>query len=628
VYKALSNIEAEVFVVDNNSVDGSVALIEEKFPEVKLISNKTNNGFAVANNQAIRLAQGKYILLLNPDTVVQENTFSKCISFMEMNPQAGALGIKMFDGKGIFLPESKRALPTPMVAFYKLFGLAKLFPQSKKFGQYHLTYLDKNQNHEVPVLSGAYVLLRKEVLDKIGLLDETFFMYGEDIDLSYRVTQAGYKNFYFADSSIIHYKGESTKKASVNYVIVFYKAMAIFANKHFSKGNAQLFSAIINFAIFIRAAMALSSRFLKQLIFPSIDFILILTGLYLCKNVYELKFKLYPNFYSKEILDLFFPLYTSLWMLFVYLSGGYDKPLQLKKIIRGLAIGSAFILIVYSLLPSHYRFSRALILIGSFYALCVYLSSRFIYHKLKIKQFIFSNSKQNARIAIVGSAAEYERVNSILNNTNINPDLVGFVNTEEKQSDNKNFIGNFDQILEIVEIHHISEIIFCAKNISSQNIIEKMSVLVTQGLEFKIAAPESLSIIGSNSIDTAGDLYRIDINNVGKAENKRSKRIFDFTASLFLLLFFWIFIFFQKNKINFLKNIFNVLIGSYTWVGYGKATRKDLPWLRPSVLSPAKELQGQINDERINKALLNYAKDYQMEKDLKLMIKFINNLDA
>ncbi|NBQ48979.1 MAG: glycosyltransferase family 2 protein, partial [Sphingobacteriia bacterium] len=213
VFKATEHLESEVFVVDNNSVDGSAALIRERFPQVIFIQNSQNLGFSAANNQALRLAQGKYALLLNPDTVVQEDTFTKTLAFMDAHPDAGGLGIRMVDGKGCFLPESKRGLPTPAVAFYKIFGLAKLFPQSQTFGQYHLTYLDKEKTQPVEILSGAFMLMRKEALDKAGLLDETFFMYGEDIDLSYRLTRAGYQNYYFADSSIIHYKGESTKKS-------------------------------------------------------------------------------------------------------------------------------------------------------------------------------------------------------------------------------------------------------------------------------------------------------------------------------------------------------------------------------------------------------------------------------
>jgi len=612
--------------VDNNSVDGSVSLIREKFPKVNLILNKTNAGFSVANNQAIRASTGKYVLLLNPDTVVQEDTFEKTLAFMDSHPEAGGLGIKMLDGKGTFLPESKRGLPTPSVAFYKIFGLARLFPGSKKFGQYHLTYLDKNETHPVDVLSGAFMLMRKEALDKVGLLDETFFMYGEDIDLSYRITQGGYKNYYFAESSIIHYKGESTKKSSVNYVIVFYKAMAIFAKKHFSQGNARLFNILIYFAIYLRAGAAILVRFAKQLFYPAIDFILILVGLYFCKNIYEIRFKLYPNFYSSEIIDLFFPIYTLTWMIFVYLSGGYDVPTSLRKIIRGILTGSAFILIIYSILPEHYRFSRALILIGSVYALLVYLSTRVVYHFLKIKRFKLGGHRAHARIAIIGSEPEFNRVNGLLKETNINSEFIGFISNENNGVKNEAYIGHLQQIDEAIDIHEINEIIFCARDISSREIIDKMISLVTKGVEFKIAPPESLSIIGSNSIDTAGDLYVIDVNNVGRPENKRNKRFTDILVSFFFLFFFWIFIWFQEHKVNFIGNIFKVLFGFYSWVGYGKGIRKDLPSLRPSVLTPADNLKGKITEDRINKAFLNYSKDYRTENDLRIILNGIKHL--
>lgn len=609
-------------------MDGSIGLLKEKFPQVKLIENKTNAGFSVANNQAIKVSTGKYILLLNPDTVVQEDTFEKCLAFMDAHPDAGGLGIKMLNGKGAFLPESKRGLPTPAVAFYKIFGLAKLFPHSKKFGQYHLTYLDKNKNHSVEVLSGAFMLMRKEALDKVGLLDETFFMYGEDIDLSYRITQAGYKNYYFAESSIIHYKGESTKKSSVNYVIVFYKAMAIFAKKHFSQNNAQIFNLLIHLAIYLRAGMALLVRLVKQLFFPAIDFALILMGLYFCKTIYEIKFKLYPNFYSKEILDFFFPLYTLVWMFFVYLSGGYDVPTRLRKILRGVLAGSAFILIIYSLLPAHYRFSRALILIGSAYALLTYILTRTAYHLLKIKRFKLGGIKAHARIAIVGSESEFKRVNELLKETNINSEFIGFISNESNGVKNPNYIGHLSQIDEAIDIHQLNEIIFCARDISSQEIINKMISLVTNGIEFKIAPPESLSIIGSNSIDTAGDLYVIDVNNIGRPENRRKKRFLDVSVSLFFLIFFWVFIWVQKNKLNFLANTFKVLFGYYSWVGYGKGGRKDLPELLPSVLTPANILKGPLSEERINKSFLNYSKDYQTENDIHIIFRNISLLGA
>jgi len=347
VFKALKGIEAEVFVVDNNSVDGSVALIKEKFKQVILIENKVNAGFSKANNQAIRIAIGEYILLLNPDTVVQEDTFSKTIAFMDSNPDAGGLGVKMVDGKGNFLPESKRGLPTPEVAFYKIFGLSKLFSKSKKFGRYHLTYLDKNKTHSIDVLSGAFMLLRKSVLDKIGLLDEDYFMYGEDIDLSYRIVLNGNKNYYFPDTTIIHYKGESTKKSSINYVFVFYRAMAIFARKHFSSNRAKLFSFLINFAIYLRAGISISWRIAKQLFVPLLDFTAIFFSLFAVKEFYEkqVKFISGEGAYAPHLVKWAFLAYSLIWITSLFFSGGYDKPVKLKRILRGVLVGMAFFLI-------------------------------------------------------------------------------------------------------------------------------------------------------------------------------------------------------------------------------------------------------------------------------------------
>src|SRR6056297_3201334 len=268
VYKALDTIPSEVFVVDNNSVDGSCTLVKERFPKAKRIENKKNYGFSYANNQAIKKANGEYILLLNPDTVVEEDTFSKSIHFMDTHPDAGGLSVKMIDGKGRFLPESKRALPTPAVAFYKIFGLSKLFPKSKIFARYHLGHLKNDEMNEIEILPGAFMFLRKKALEKAGLLDETFFMYGEDIDLSYRITKAGFKNFYFPETTIIHYKGESTKKGSLNYVFVFYQAMIIFAQKHFSGGKVSIFSLIIHLAIYFRAFLSILRRVFDRLMVP------------------------------------------------------------------------------------------------------------------------------------------------------------------------------------------------------------------------------------------------------------------------------------------------------------------------------------------------------------------------
>lgn len=236
VQRALGN-DMEVFVIDNNSSDGSVEYLQQRFPFVRFISNKENLGFARANNQALQVATGKYVLFLNPDTIIPEDLFIECIEFMNSNADAGAMGVRMVDGRGRFLKESKRGFPTPWVAFCKMTGLTKLFPRSERFARYYMGHLSEKHIYEVDALAGACMLVRKEVLDKTGGFDEQYFMYAEDIDLSYRIQQAGYKNYYFPKTPIVHFKGESTRKDK-HYVYLFYKAMIQFTRKHFRKNSA------------------------------------------------------------------------------------------------------------------------------------------------------------------------------------------------------------------------------------------------------------------------------------------------------------------------------------------------------------------------------------------------------
>jgi GT2 family glycosyltransferase len=254
---------AEVFVVDNNSPDQSLLHISRYFPSVHFISNRENIGFAKANNQALQRATGQYILFLNPDTIIPEDFFTKCQDHMETNQGAGALGVQMIDGSGKFLKESKRGFPTTWVSFCKLSGLTALLPQSKLFAKYYLGHLDKNTNHKVEALSGACMLVRAEALVKTGGFDERFFMYAEDIDLSYRIQQSGYTNLYFADVSILHFKGESTKK-DIRYVKLFYMAMVQFVQKHHAGTKGELYTRILKLAIVFRALYAIASLKLSR----------------------------------------------------------------------------------------------------------------------------------------------------------------------------------------------------------------------------------------------------------------------------------------------------------------------------------------------------------------------------
>jgi GT2 family glycosyltransferase len=274
VRNASENIDCEIFVVDNNSADGSCSMVSTEFPEVRLIMNNDNRGFSAANNQALKLAAGRFILLLNPDTIVEENTFKKCITFMDSHPDAGAAGVRMINGKGRLLPESKRSLPTPKTAFFKIVGLSFIFPKSRLFNSYYLGHLDDLQTSQADIISGAFMFLRGEAVSRTGLFDEDYFMYGEDIDYSYRLKKAGFNNYYYPEIKIIHYKGESAKKENLNVLINFYKAMRIFVRKHYTDGSLKPFVFLIQVAIFLRAGVSLLNRFIKRIFLPPFRFLI------------------------------------------------------------------------------------------------------------------------------------------------------------------------------------------------------------------------------------------------------------------------------------------------------------------------------------------------------------------
>lgn len=261
--KALGGIDSDIYVVDNHSQDGTVSYIGERFPDVHLVASSHNLGFARANNIAINQSSSEYVLLLNPDTIVGETTIKECISFMDSHADAGSIGVRMLKANGTNAKESRRGIPSPLTAFYKMSGLCAKFPRSHRFGHYYMSDLPWDSPAQIEVISGAFCFLRREALDKVGLLDKDFFMYGEDIDLSYRILNGGYKNWYLP-SCILHYKGESTTKSSFRYIHVFYEAMLIFFRKHYG-GMSAILSIPIKAAIYARALPALISTSFKMM---------------------------------------------------------------------------------------------------------------------------------------------------------------------------------------------------------------------------------------------------------------------------------------------------------------------------------------------------------------------------
>jgi GT2 family glycosyltransferase len=618
VLAASKTLKVQVFVVDNNSVDGSVEMVQSKFPQVHLIANKENVGFSRANNQALAISDARYSLLLNPDTVVEEDTFAKVVAFMDEHPKAGGLGVRMVDGKGRFLPESKRGLPTPQVAFYKIFGLSKLFPKSKRFGRYHLGFLSEFETNEVDVLSGAFMLMRKETLEKVGFLDETFFMYGEDIDLSYRIQLGGFKNYYFPETKIIHYKGESTKKSSVNYVFVFYRAMVIFAKKHFSQNNAKLFSMAIHFAIYLRASISIFRRFIEQISFPAIDFGLTLGGLYLLADRWKMKEILFPDIAMYYMI----PSYAFIWILSGLVFGIYDTGSRYRLIFKSAFFGTIFILTSYALLPKEWQFSRLYILLGSLIYVISFFLIRFSY-ELLFKGNIGLSKLPKKRFAIIGDEAEFIRVKQLLEKTYPQIDSILGISNQEKFTGS---VGNIQQLSEIVSVHKINEVIFSAKSLSSSEIIHWMTQTSAVDLEFKIAQPDTSFLIGSNSIDRAGELYVLNFNSLSHPENKRVKRLIDVLFSVLFIatipFHIWVF----QNRKTLVHQLFSVLIGQKTFVGYTDKETLTKSKQKQSIIGPFDHLHLSSKEDR-ERFFLIYSRDYTPLFDIRSILRNFRSLD-
>lgn len=630
VYKSQVDFDYDVYVVDNASSDGSVEMVQQEFPEVKLIASKENLGFSRGNNLAIRKSQSEYILLLNPDTIIREDTLQQVVQFMDANDDAGALGVKMYDGQGIFLPESKRGFPSPKVAFYKMSGLSRIFPKSRIFGEYHLGYLNDDEIHEVDVLSGAFMLLRKTTIDKVGLLDEDYFMYGEDIDLSYRIQKAGYKNYYYPFAPIIHFKGESTKKGSLNYVKVFYQAMIIFAHKHFQHNSGQIYILLLKIAIYLRAFITLINKVFSSIGYQIIDTIVLVSQFigfsYIWQNVIKKSEQLiFPITHYKINL----PIYIFTWIFVNYIVGAYEKSNRIYNVWTGMLLGTAIIGSMYGFFPNQWRTSRGLIL-STFIAGTVIMTLYRIllaYKKGQLKQLFSSEQK----LVIVGSYDENKRVIQLLNDFSIRRSYLGFITPNKTELSQKNCLGHLSDITEILGIEKTDELIFCAQDITSFEIIHQIASINNE-FNFKIATPKSNAIIGSHSKDESGELLTYEIGfKINKPYLRRLRRISDICFCFIFItctpFLFW----FQKSPIMYIKNIFSVLLGIKTWVGYYPSKNKDenIPRLIESVLNPIDNLHLSIHQDLekiVERQNYLYAKNYSIFTDIQTILNSLNKL--
>jgi len=621
INKAKKNLDIEIFIVDNNSIDDSVEYIINNFPEVKLIANTINTGFAKANNQAIKMVNSKYTLLLNPDTLLSEDTLQKVFDYMELNPKVGAIGVKLIDGSGNFLPESKRGFPTPIVSLFRLTGLSRIFPRSRIFNKYNLGYLDEDEVNEVDVLCGAFMFIRTEVFSKAGMLDEDFFMYGEDIDFSFRIKKAGYKIVYYPLTSTIHFKGESTKKSSLKYHHAFYNAMSIYAKKHFGNKYFNIQLLFINTAIIAIGVASFLKNNIRRLFLPVFDFILFFTTLTLTQFLWANYYYHDPDYYANYFILLFYLGFSLIIVFSIAFYNGYNRNYFVNSI-KGTLIASIIIFFIYAFLPEHLRFSRAIILLGLFLSIILMVLFRLI-----IKAYVpklLNNYYKSKKIAIIGSEEETKKVLRIMDLNGVKYKFSGNISFDDTNTNSAVSIGSLNKLNEIIQIYKIDELIFCLKNISVNQVVNHMTEIGKKA-KVKIFPDDSNSIVGSSDRNSKGEFYSIDFAfRLEKTSVRLYKYILDWIIALFFLMFYPVLGLLSK-KLKF-RYILEILKGKKSWISYLNSDQQldKLPKLKEGVFIPlnlkTQELLTQDEKHIIN---INYAKNYSIWTDIELLFRHL-----
>lgn len=533
IEKASANLSKEIIVVDNASDDGSVEVIREKFPYVNLIENKINVGFGKANNQGLAIAKGNYILFINPDCIVSEDTLYKMITFFGEHSDCALAGCKILNSDGTLQLACRRSFPGPWTSFTKVTGLSNLFPKSRIFARYNLTYLDENKTYEVDAVSGSFMMMRKTVYDNVGGFDEQFFMYGEDLDLCYRIQKAGHKVFYVHSTQVIHYKGESTKRSNLDETKLFYDAMHLFVKKHLS--SFPLVEIILRSAIGFRKLFAFIGKRKLSLYSAIADVLLFNISLFAAE-------KFYKNITEWVGFDpgAYWIVYTIpvfIHVLVAFLSGVYKK--DEVSVLRN--IGAMFIsfLIITSatFFFKQYAFSRAVVLITFIFLLLGTTLYR-IFLKLFFKVGIKIDGALNRRTVIIGTddeaiklaqkiksqKSEFHSFIGLIGKTHsvIGLEVAGF-----------KVVGSIGNIKNVFLGNKINEVIFSSEEISYSDMMSIVSASKDHNVDFKIVGSDMNFVVGKGSVSMLDDIPLVEVNyNISNPTVRTLKIIFDYAISI------------------------------------------------------------------------------------------------
>jgi GT2 family glycosyltransferase/lipopolysaccharide/colanic/teichoic acid biosynthesis glycosyltransferase len=654
INRAIHDLNTEIFVVDNASVDGSQSMVRNRFPNVHLIENKDNLGFSVANNQALRVAQGEYVLILNPDTLIQEDTLLVLKRFLDSHSDVGAVGVKLINPDGSFQITSRRSLPTAWVSFTRIVGLSKLFPKSRIFGKYNMTYLDPDIETDVDVLPGSLMCVRKTVFDEVGYFDEDYFMYGEDVDLCYRITKMGWKIHYVPTTKAIHYKGESTKKSELSFVSNFYRAMLIFANKHFRRRYSIFMRAFLRIGIYTRAFISYLWRVFKYFIAPMLDAVLIVFSIFLAIKLWLPQFPLVR-------FRIVYPVYVLVWLGCMYLFGAYHKKgrFHLKPVlwscVTGLLINSTFVYFF-----KQFAYSRVVVLI-SFLLIAFFLTLWRVMYRLAGPLSKKAPLSRLRRAIIVGAGKEGKRIlKKLQNRPDMSYEVCGFLDYDPKlvgkEIDSTEVLATINNVKDVIRVEHIDDVIFTSDRLSNAQILETIILAQASGVNFRIVPHELEYIVAKSSVDDIETVHMLEFSGVADPLDLIVKRLFDIVASLILLIIlsplllvnFAIGARFVQNKVMgfmgkpitilrfrkglpFLRSFplfFSIVHGGISFVGseiteYGEDVRHAVykPGLTGLVQVKAKEKKKALTQNEKDYYNLYYIKNQSIITDLRIILK-------
>lgn len=667
VFKAVAGIPTEVIVIDNASIDGSIELLKKQFPKVKTIANKNNVGFGKASNQGLRIARGKFFVLLNPDTIVQGDTFTKTITFFDENSETGLLGCKILNPDGSLQLACRRSFPTPWVAFSKLSGLSALFSKSELFGKYNLTYLDPDQAYEVEAISGSFMMIRRETVEQVGLLDEAFFMYGEDLDWCYRVGQSGWKVMYYPHTQIIHFKGESSKKAKLDSMKTFYSAMSLFAEKHLKNKYFFMPYWFIWIAIWLRGALSFLFSLVTTTGVGLTDFLFL--SLSLLGGIY-FRFGHFENI--TQYLPVIF-LYITTWMAILKTFGCYNKN-RFSSSSAGLAFLTGFLLntSLNFFLPQ-YAFSRTAVIYSSLIGFVAIPGWRLLikllatsgvmpfrgtFGKLLLaRNTILVGDLESCRRLIQKLNVQIESGYNVTGLVLTNGDAVGETISGAK------VLGGIDNIASILDDKSVSEVIFSTHQLSYDQILNIIATTDNPRINFKLIPSNLDVIIGKASIDRIDDVPFLEIDyKLHKKGYKFLKRTNDIVLSILLLFLSLPFFLFKRFVVNSkivekricglsdmvilsefegrgriirkIPYLWSVLKGDLSFVGAELQNVDDeendtdsiAPRLKPGITGLAQiNYNKNLTPEEKDKYLVYYLKNYSPFLDIEILFKALFN---